>query len=75
MTVKILRLRLIKEMATGMTRGRVVALQVQTVPLETIREDRVDPRPQNSRIGGIQHGEAPVVLSLIIVVKTAVSAT
>ena len=74
-TVGLLRLRLTKETAMEMIQGRVVVPRVRTVLLEMIRRDRVAPRLQNSRIGGIQHGEARVVMSLIIVVKAAVSVT
>ena len=66
--VDILHLHLIREMVTEAIRGRVVAPQVQTDLQEMTRRDRVAPRPKSSRIGGIQHGEALVVLSLIIVV-------
>ena len=73
--VDILHLHLIREMVTEVIQGRVVAPQVQTDLLGMIRPGRVVPRPQSSRIGGIQHGEARVVLSHIIVVKTAVTVT
>ena len=73
--VAILHLRQTKEMAMEMIQGRAVALQTRNTALEMTQEDRVDPCPKISRIGGIQHGEALVAVSLIIDERTAVSAT
>ena len=73
--VDLLRLHLIKEMGMVVIQGRVAVPRVQTDLQEMIHPDRVAPRPKSSRIGGIQHGEALVALSLIVAVRTAVSAT
>ena len=73
--VAILRLRQTKEMAMEMIQGRAVVLQTLNTALEMTQEDRVDPCPKISRIGGIQHGEAQAVLSHSLVVMTAVTVT